>query len=99
MSYAVKEIYYTLQGGGSKNAADRPERGRPCGPRGLDVPALTHVACLTHIRSFPWLMQMLGRVMRYDRAAGRWDRQHAFAFVPDDPLMQQAIEYVRREQA
>lgn len=66
---------------------------------GLDVPPLTHLACLTHIRSFPWLMQMFARVMRFDPDGGPWEGQHAFAFVPDDPLMQRAIDYIRREQA
>lgn len=66
---------------------------------GLDVPDLTHLCCLTHIRSFPWLMQMFGRIWRFDREAGPWQSQHAFAFVPDDPLMQKAIDYIRAEQA
>lgn len=66
---------------------------------GLDVPPITHVACLTHIRSFPWLMQMFGRATRFDPEAGPWSSQKAFLFVPDDVQMQQAIEYVRNEQA
>lgn len=65
---------------------------------GMDVRAITHIACLTHIRSFPWLMQMFGRATRFDPEAGPWDRQKAFVFAPDDPLMQQAVEYVRNEQ-
>lgn len=62
---------------------------------GLDVPSLTHLACLTHIRSFPWLVQMFGRIMRFDREAGPWELQRAFAFVPDDPLMQKAVAYLK----
>jgi superfamily II DNA or RNA helicase len=68
---------------------------------GLDVPDLTHVICLTHIRSLPWIYQMLARVMRVDRHpdAGPYERQRAFAFVPDDPLMTAIVDQVRREQA
>lgn len=65
---------------------------------GMDVPALTHLACLTHIRSFPWLMQMFARIMRRDPGAGPYETQHAHAWVPDDPWMQKAIDYIRQEQ-
>jgi superfamily II DNA or RNA helicase len=66
---------------------------------GMDVPALTHLACLTHIRSHPWLMQMFARIMRFDERAGPWEAQHCHAWVPDDDWMQGAIEYIRQEQA
>jgi hypothetical protein len=65
---------------------------------GLDVPAATHLACLTHIRSYPWIEQMLARVTRFDRGAGPWGRQLARAFVPDDPRMRRIIEEIRGEQ-
>lgn len=65
---------------------------------GLDVKAITHIACLTHVRSFPWLMQMFGRATRFNPKAGAWETQKAFVFTPDDPLMQQAIDYVREQQ-
>lgn len=65
---------------------------------GMDVKNITHIACLTHIRSFPWLMQMFGRASRTDPEAGPWESQKAFVFAPDDALMQKAIDYVRTEQ-
>lgn len=51
---------------------------------GLDVPAVTHIACLTHIRSKPWIEQMIARATRYDSEAGNWEEQTAFIYVPDD---------------
>ena len=51
---------------------------------GLDVPAVTHIACLTHIRSKPWIEQMIARATRYDPQAGSWEEQTAFIYVPDD---------------
>lgn len=60
---------------------------------GLDVPRITHVACLTHIRSTPWILQMLARAWRaIDGKAKCW------AFVPNDPRMNRVIERIRREQ-
>ena len=66
---------------------------------GLDVPSVTHIACLTHIRSVPWIEQMLARATRYDRHAGRWDEQKAVIHVPDDPMMRKVIETIQAEQA
>lgn len=51
---------------------------------GLDVPAVTHIACLTHIRSKPWIEQMIARATRFDPLAGPWEEQTAFIYVPDD---------------
>jgi len=60
---------------------------------GLDVPSITHVACLTHIRSTPWILQMLARAWR---AFSGKDR--CWAFVPNDPRMNRVIERIRSEQ-
>lgn len=65
---------------------------------GLDAPGISHIACLTHIRSKPWIEQMFGRGVRVDRLDGSWDRQMCFAYVPDDPLMRQVIEQIKDEQ-
>lgn len=51
---------------------------------GLDVPAITHIACLTHIRSKPWIEQMIARATRFDSQVGNWEEQTAFIYVPDD---------------
>jgi superfamily II DNA or RNA helicase len=65
---------------------------------GLDVKAITHVCCLTRIRSEPWLQQMIGRAMRYDPEAGAWDSQSAKLFAPNDYLMRRAVAHIRLDQ-
>jgi superfamily II DNA or RNA helicase len=65
---------------------------------GLDVPAITHIACLTHIRSKPWIEQMIARATRYDPEAGSWDEQTAFIYVPDDRLICNIIGAMQDEQ-
>jgi len=60
---------------------------------GLDVPSITHLACLTHIRSTPWITQMLARAWRATPTKNR-----CFAFVPNDPRMNRVIERIRSEQ-
>ncbi|KAA2213537.1 DEAD/DEAH box helicase [Teichococcus oryzae] len=53
---------------------------------GLDAPEVAVVAALTHIRSRPWLEQMVARATRVDPAAGPYEAQRALVFHPDDPL-------------
>lgn len=65
---------------------------------GLDVKAITHIACLTLIRSVPWITQMLARATRYDPLAGPWDRQEACVFLPDDQMMRDTCEAITREE-
>lgn len=65
---------------------------------GLDVPAVTHIACLTHIRSKPWIEQMIARATRFDAAAGPWETQMAFIYVPDDRLINAIIGRMQHEQ-
>lgn len=60
---------------------------------GLDVPSITHVACLTHIRSTPWILQMLARAWRSTS-----QKDKCWAFVPNDPRMNRVIERIRSEQ-
>lgn len=60
---------------------------------GLDVPEITHVACLTHIRSVPWIMQMLARAWR-----ALLGKDKCWAFVPNDPRMNRVIQRIRAEQ-
>ncbi len=55
---------------------------------GLDVPEIAVVAALTHIRSRPWLEQMVARATRVDPNAGAYEHQRALVFHPDDPLFQ-----------
>ncbi len=65
---------------------------------GLDVPAITHIACLTNIRSKPWVEQMFARATRVDKRAGAWEDQAAYIFVPDDPLMNRLIQDIQAMQ-
>lgn len=60
---------------------------------GLDHKPLSHVICLTHIRSTPWIEQALARVWRSSPG-----KPKCFAFVPDDPRMNRVIDEIRREQ-
>ncbi len=53
---------------------------------GLDAPEVAVVAALTHIRSRPWLEQMVARATRIDPHAGDYASQRAVVFHPDDPL-------------
>ena len=64
---------------------------------GLDVPAITHIACLTHIRSTPWLEQAWARAARVDREAGS-KKDIGVIFVPDDELARSCIEKILQEQ-
>lgn len=60
---------------------------------GLDVPRISHIACLTHIRSTPWITQMMARAWRATK-----DKKRCWAFVPNDPRMARVIEAMRAEQ-
>ncbi|RYE79333.1 MAG: hypothetical protein EOO74_03880, partial [Myxococcales bacterium] len=63
---------------------------------GLDVPAATHLICLTNIRSEPWLMQCFARVSRVDRNCKLpWEQQVATVYVPDDARIRPIIDEMR----
>jgi len=65
---------------------------------GLDAPEVAVVAALTHIRSRPWLEQMVARATRVDPQAGPYDSQRATVFHPDDPLFARFRWRMEREQ-
>jgi superfamily II DNA or RNA helicase len=65
---------------------------------GLDVPEISHIACLTHIRSKPWIEQCFARAVRINRSAGAWENQVAYIFAPDDILMREIVHEIEREQ-
>lgn len=65
---------------------------------GLDCPPITHIACLTHIRSTPWVEQMLARAVRVDKHAGPYESQCGYVFAPDDVLFREIMEQIRAEQ-
>jgi superfamily II DNA or RNA helicase len=66
---------------------------------GLDAPEVSVVAALTHIRSRPWLEQMVARATRVDPNAGSYETQRATVFHPDDPLFARFRWRMEREQA
>ncbi|WP_458097769.1 DEAD/DEAH box helicase [Roseomonas sp. WA12] len=65
---------------------------------GLDAPEVAVVAALTHIRSRPWLEQMVARATRVDPNAGPYETQRALVFHPDDPLFGQFRRRMEMEQ-
>ena len=60
---------------------------------GMSVPAVSHIACLTHIRSIPWLEQCFARANR--TALGK---REAFIFAPADARIRAAIASIEAEQ-
>ena len=66
---------------------------------GLDVPEVALAAALTHIRSRPWLEQMVARATRVDPNAGPCETQRALVFHPDDPLFQRFRIRMETEQS
>jgi superfamily II DNA or RNA helicase len=65
---------------------------------GLDAPEVAVVAALTHIRSRPWLEQMIARATRVDPHAGPYEQQRAMVFHPDDPLFANFRRRIETEQ-
>jgi superfamily II DNA or RNA helicase len=63
---------------------------------GLDVPEITHVACLTNIRSRPWIEQCICRANRTDHANGK---THGIIYYPDDPRMKSIMDAIEAEQS
>jgi len=60
---------------------------------GLNVPEVTHICCLTHIRSIPWLEQCFARGNRL--APGK---RRAVVFAPADHNFKKAVRMIEREQ-
>lgn len=65
---------------------------------GMDVPAITHIICLTNIRSVPWIEQMVARAVRVDPSAGAYESQTAFIFAPDDIFLREIVFKIKHEQ-
>lgn len=60
---------------------------------GLDVPAISHLICLTHIRSRPWIEQAMARAWRATPS-----KIECHAFVPQDPMMVDIIQSIEADQ-
>ena len=65
---------------------------------GLDVPEITHIACLTYIRSVPWIEQMIGRGVRVVPEWGEPDGQRCYVFAPDDEMFAAIVQKIRNEE-
>lgn len=65
---------------------------------GMDCPGISHLACLTHIRSRPWLEQLVARATRVDPEGGAWDAQRAVVYHPDDILFRRFRHAMETEQ-
>jgi superfamily II DNA or RNA helicase len=63
---------------------------------GLDCKQATRPICLTRIRSIPWLIQAITRVIRYDdhKNALPWEMQRGYVYVPNDKEMLEALKRV-----
>lgn len=60
---------------------------------GLDVPPITHIACLTYIRSAPWLEQCFNRASRTYEG-----KTHGVIYGPDDYAFRAVIDQIRADQ-
>lgn len=65
---------------------------------GLDVPSISHIACLTNIRSAPWIEQMAARANRIDPHAEPFESQRGYVFAPSDPLFREIVSKIEAEQ-
>lgn len=65
---------------------------------GLDVPSISHIAALTHIRTAEWIEQMAARAVRIDPQAGAYETQKAYIFAPDDILFKEISKKIEAEQ-
>ena len=65
---------------------------------GLDVPEISHITCLTNIRSVFWIIQMMARAVRIDKNAGPYESQAGYIFAPDDVLFRKIVDQIKAEQ-
>jgi len=66
---------------------------------GLSIEAISHIICLTNIRSTPWIEQMTARANRIDKNAGPYESQVGYIFAPADPLFREIVKQIEVEQA
>ncbi|MCL1470977.1 DEAD/DEAH box helicase family protein [Argonema antarcticum] len=64
---------------------------------GLDVPAITHIACLTQFRTVPWLEQAWARAARVDDQPGAL-KNKGHIYIPDDELARKCVGKIIAEQ-
>lgn len=66
---------------------------------GLSIPEISHIICLTRIRSTPWIEQMTARANRISPSGGEYHEQTGHIFAPADPLFKQTMAKIEAEQA
>ena len=64
---------------------------------GFDCKQVSHIICLTNIRSTPWIEQMVARAVRIDPALP-YENQMAHIFAPDDVLFREIMQKIVSEQ-
>lgn len=64
---------------------------------GLDVPDITHIVCLTNIRSTPWIEQMVARSVRVQKDIP-YESQAGYIFAPDDIFFREIVKKIEKEQ-
>jgi len=65
---------------------------------GLDVPSISHIICLTNIRSAPWIEQMVARAVRIDPQAGPYETQKGYIFAQADKLFMKLAADIEADQ-
>lgn len=65
---------------------------------GFSCKPISHIACLTHIRSTPWIEQMVARAVRIDPSLP-YEKQYGHVFAPDDILFLKIVAKIQTEQA
>ncbi|MFA6100476.1 MAG: DEAD/DEAH box helicase family protein [Patescibacteria group bacterium] len=65
---------------------------------GLDVPSISHIICLTNVRSQPWIEQMVARAVRIDPAAGPYESQRGYIFAPADKMFVELAQKIEQDQ-
>lgn len=65
---------------------------------GLDVPSVSHIVCLTNVRSMPWIEQMVARAVRIDPQAGAYETQKGYVFAPADQMFVELAARIEADQ-
>jgi superfamily II DNA or RNA helicase len=65
---------------------------------GLDVPSISHIICLTNVRTPEWITQMCGRAVRIDPQAGPYETQKGYIFAPADKMFVELARKIESDQ-
>lgn len=65
---------------------------------GMSIDAISHIICLTRVRSIPWIEQCVARSNRIDKMAGPYEGQMGHVFAPADPLFKEIVRSIEAEQ-